>query len=327
MISVIVPVYDVENYLRRCVDSVLAQTYQNFELILVDDGSPDCCGQICDDYAALDGRIKVVHQKNGGLSAARNAGLDVAQGECVAFVDSDDYCHPEMLKVLYDKIVQYNADVVVSGFKRVDQFGKEIDNESYLPEVEELIDGTDALKRLIMKDYVRAVVWNKIYKRTLFESLRFPVGKLYEDDFIAPRLLYQCDRVVLIPQYLYFYVANPTSITSLPRTVRHFDLVESRFLRISFLQEIGFPKEYVERAEQLTIFLYWQYLNLIGISRIGSFSKEEKRRFNDVKKMVRVCYGNQGAKIKRAERLAFEFPILFDMLRNLKSRARSFLRR
>ena len=324
MISVVVPVYKVEEYLRRCVDSVLAQTYRDFELILVDDGSPDRCGQICDEYAARDDRIKVVHQENGGLSAARNAGLDVAQGEYVAFVDSDDYCHPEMLKVLFEKIIQYDADVAVSGFRRVDQNGKDIDVEPYLPEIEELMNGADALKRLIMEDSLRSVVWNKLYKRTLFKSLRFPVGKLYEDAFITPRLLYQCDRVVLTPQYLYFYVANPTSLTKRSRTVQHFDLIESRFQRIKFLQEVGFPKECVERTAQTAVCLYWQCLRDIEVKNI---SKEEKKRLNDVKKMVRVCYRNQGIKVKLAERFAFEFPSLFRKLRNVKRAARSLMRR
>ena len=324
MINVVVPVYKAEEYLRRCVDSILVQTYRDFELILVDDGSPDRCGQICDEYATRDDRIKVIHQENGGVAAARNAGLDVARGEYFAFVDSDDYCHPEMLEVLYDRIVQYSADVAVSGFKRVDPNGNEIDFKPYLPEIEEVINGTDALKRLIMEDSLRSVVWNKLYKRNIFKSLRFPVGKLYEDGFITPRLLYQCDRIVLVPQYLYFYVANPTSLTKRPRTVQHFDLVESRFLRMKFLQEVGFPKEYVERAAQTAVCLYWQCLRDIGVNNI---SKGEKRRFNDVKKTVRVCYRNQGVKVKCAERFAFEFPILFHKLRNVKRAAQSLLRR
>ena len=324
MISVVVPVYKVEDYLRRCVDSVLAQTYRDFELILVDDGSPDRCGQICDEYAARDGRIKVVHQENGGLSAARNAGLDVAQGEYVAFVDSDDYCHPEMLKVLYEKIVQYNADVAVSGFKTVDLKGKEIDFKPYLPEKEEIINGKDALKRLVMEGSLRSVAWNKLYKRALFKYLRYPVGKIYEDDFIAPRLLYQCDRIVLVPRYLYFYVFNPNSISKQPRTVQYFDLVESRFMRMKFLQEIGFPQECVERAAQTTVCPYWQCLKDIGVNNI---SKGEKRRFNDVRKMVRVCYRSQGIKVRYAECFAFEFPFLFHKLRNVKRTVQSLLRR
>ena len=318
MISVVVPVYKVEEYLRRCVDSVLAQTFRDFELILVDDGSPDRCGQICDEYAASDGRIKVIHQENGGLSAARNAGLNVAQGEHVAFVDSDDYCHPEMLNVLYEKIVQYNADVAVSGFKRVDLNGDKIDNESYTPVTEEVLDGNEALKRIVA-EVLPGYIWNKLYKRDVFKSIRFPTGKLYEDDFIAPRIFYQSKRVVVVPRSLYFYTVNPRSITARPKTVRHLDVVESKYRRFLFLQEIGFPKEYREQSARTTIGYYWYFLKEIEIS------PKEKKRFYEIKRMVRHCYKNRGMRMKYSERLEFDFPVLFKALKRAKGIARSFL--
>ena len=148
MISVIVPVYNVEKYLRQCLDSVLAQTYRELEIILVDDGSTDGSGAICDEYATRDSRIKVVHQQNGGLSSARNAGLDLATGEYVAFVDSDDYIHETMLELLYQALVENNADTVICNFERVDEKGDVISVRSLQPLANGVVSMEEALENL-----------------------------------------------------------------------------------------------------------------------------------------------------------------------------------
>lgn len=313
MISIIVPVYKVEKYLRRCIDSILLQTYKDFELILVDDGSPDRCGEICDEYALKEGRIRVIHQENGGLSAARNAGLEVAQGEYIGFADSDDYCHPEMFDVLHNNIAQYNADLVVSKFERIEDSSEIVSCKSHTSSKEEIIDGNEALKRFIVEKDFGAYVWNKLFRKSLFKETRFPVGKLYEDDFIMPSIFYRCKRIVVIPQVLYYYVINPKSLTCTEKSIRHFDLVESRYQRIRFLESIDFPKQFIEHSARSTIYSYWNLYN-----DIEPKSRIEKKRIKDIKKMVRYCYRIQGNEMRFTERLVFETPQVFCLIKSIK---------
>ena len=176
LISVIIPVYKVEKYINRCVESVLVQNYHNIEVILVDDGSPDNCGIICDKYAETDSRIKVIHKKNGGLSDARNAGLDIATGQYICFIDSDDYIEKDMLKDMYDNIVRTGADITICNYCAVD-------NEGHKQwESEDISDGEwtekefwknfyDAFEGMY---YYYVVAWNKLYSRKIFDERHFP---------------------------------------------------------------------------------------------------------------------------------------------------------
>ena len=179
IITIIVPVYKVEPYLRRCVDSILAQTFTDFELILVDDGSPDNCGAICDEYAAQDSRIHVIHQENGGLSAARNAGIDWAfansDSQWLAFVDSDDWVHPNYLAYLYRAVSEDGTKVSACGYREVLDSNEIIETEDYCSRVllwEEF---------LLNHGLKATLAWNKLYSKDLFHELRYPDGKLYED--------------------------------------------------------------------------------------------------------------------------------------------------
>ena len=178
LISVIVPVYKVERYLCRCVDSIIAQTYTNLQIILVDDGSPDGSGAICDDYAAKDSRITVIHKKNGGLSDARNAGLVAACGSYIGFVDSDDYIAVDMYEKLYKAIVACNADMSVCNFRYVDENGNNIEERNNaLPVKDEVIDGITALTRTLDdKGWYYVTAWNRLYSRKLLQSIYFPDG-------------------------------------------------------------------------------------------------------------------------------------------------------
>lgn len=168
LISIIVPVYKVEKYLRRCLDSIAAQTYINLEVILVDDGSPDGCGKICDEYAAKDARFRVIHQKNGGLSAARNTGLDACMGNYVMFIDSDDYIAANMCEVLYKNAVQNDAQIVVCGFTFVFE-----GNKPAIPVCppQTVMSGKDATIQCMgpSSNLYSVAVWNKLYKRRLFD--------------------------------------------------------------------------------------------------------------------------------------------------------------
>ena len=178
-ISVIVPVYKVEKYLNRCVESICKQSYSNLEILLVDDGSPDSCPQMCDEYAKADSRIIVIHKENGGLSSARNAALEVATGDYVICVDSDDYIHPRAVEKLYQACVMYQADIAM-GLHFVEKGEKLLIEDPVVDEVE-IYSAVEALQVLLADKKMRNYAWNKLYKRELFEEVRYPEGRNYED--------------------------------------------------------------------------------------------------------------------------------------------------
>lgn len=208
-ISVIVPVYMVESYLHRCVDSILSQTFVDFELILVDDGSPDNCGAICDEYAAKDSRIRVIHQKNGGLSAARNAGLDVAREEYYAFVDGDDWIHPQFLELLYSAVKKHGLLMACCNIARVAD-EKEAVIDLLFPVV--LVKLPDEVYINIKGTRVVPSACRILCHRDLFKNIRFPVGYLSEDLFTTYKLYFQCEKIACVDAPLYFYFQRQGSI-------------------------------------------------------------------------------------------------------------------
>lgn len=224
LLSIIVPVYDVERYLPKCMDSILAQTFTDFELILVDDGSPDNCPALCDAAAAKDARIRVIHQKNGGLSAARNAGLDAARGAWIGFVDSDDYIAPEMYEALYQAVQSTGADLALCDYAEVDEAGAPCQSMHIRLEKKDFT-GRDLLKNAT--DSTIQPAWNKLYRRDVFAQLRYPEGKLNEDLFLIPEICLNTQKAVVVPKALYYYVQRGGSIMSGNKTLRHFDAAEA----------------------------------------------------------------------------------------------------
>lgn len=206
-ISVIVPVYKVEPYLRKCLDSIVGQTYQNLEIILVDDGSPDGCGPICDEYAARDGRIKVIHKKNGGVSSARNAGLDAAAGDWIAWVDPDDWIEKDMFQYLWEGALRRRADAAVCGMRMT---GARSPLVSAYRE-ERVFDRPQALGELLGNKSIAPSCCNKLTRRTLWEGLRFSDLRIGEDLLTMGRLLDRADTVVCLPEVKYNYLARPES--------------------------------------------------------------------------------------------------------------------
>lgn len=209
-ISVIVPVYNVRPYLKRCIDSIIAQTYSNLEILLVDDGSTDGSGKLCDAYARQDARIQVIHKKNGGLSDARNCGIEHAKGRYFCFVDSDDGIAPQMIEVLYRNLLNTGADVSAAALK---YFSTE-----ELPAAEDALKkvqcmtGKEALRSILQSEELGDFAVNKLYKRDLFENVRYPLGRMMEDQGTTYKLLDKCQGVAYCPVPLYFYYQRPDSI-------------------------------------------------------------------------------------------------------------------
>ena len=267
IISVIVPIYNVEKYLNKCVSSIINQTYKNLEIILVDDGSPDNCPKMCDEYASKDSRIKVIHKLNGGLSDARNAGLDIAKGEYIVFVDSDDYIHSEMISILYDVIVKTEANIVQCNFRKVkDNEYVEANTNSY----EIFTFNTEqALESLIKENPLKQVVWNKLYKKEIFNELRFEVGKVNEDDFFTYQAFAISNKVSYINKELYYYLVRDTSIMGQKFSIKRLDGLEARFRRYEFIKE-KYPK-----LSGLDKKVLWFYI--IYITQLILLSKNNKK--------------------------------------------------
>lgn len=212
-ISVIVPIYGVEDYLPKCLESIIHQTYGDLEIILIDDGSQDNCPSICEEYSLKDNRIIVVHKENGGLSSARNAGLDIATGEYVSFVDGDDWLEPRMLESLHNAVVKYKAEIVTCGINR-------ITDSKVIP----TCDNTGSVRQLSKKDYlelitlpeenVRFEVWNKLFLRSIIGDIRFKVGQIYEDIFFEREVSKNIKRAIQINESLYNYVENRLGATN-----------------------------------------------------------------------------------------------------------------
>ncbi|MBR2339971.1 MAG: glycosyltransferase [Clostridia bacterium] len=281
LISVIVPVYNVEKYLRKCVDSIIAQTYKNLEIILVDDGSPDNCGAICDEYEEKDGRIKVIHKENGGLSSARNAGLDIASGEYIGFIDSDDFISPRMYERLYDAIKRAGADLCKCDFLRFSE-GQDMEEaiaEETLAE-ERVYCGEDVLDAFSNGGVTFVTAVNKLYKKELWNDIRFPYGKLHEDEFVAHRIYDKCMSIVSISDCLYYYLQRSESIMHV-YNIRRLDVVEALCERTEYFIA---SKNYIAAQIALNGMLF---AILKAKDKLDFTVKENKRIFLERKKQVK----------------------------------------
>ena len=250
-VSIIVPVYQVETYLRQCIDSILAQTFTDFELILVDDGSKDKSGEICEEYAGKDGRVRVIHKENGGLSDARNAGLEQAAGEYFMFVDSDDYIAPTMIERLYNSIQSESADIAACNFCYV--FDKKEKKDFSTAMEAEVLQGSEIFYyRKNDRSYgFWTIACNKLYKRETFRNVRFRFGKYHEDEFWANDI-YQLEiRVATIPECLYYYRQRDNSIMGKESIARNLDILEALRERIYIYLE---KQEYTDQAYKVLIY-------------------------------------------------------------------------
>ncbi len=222
LVSVIIPVYNVEKYLDKCVSSVIGQTYTNLEIILVDDGSTDSSGKLCNKWSKCDKRIKVYHKKNGGLSDARNYGIKKSGGEYLVFIDSDDYVDERYVEYLKKLIVKYSTDLSISSYKILSKKVQDI-GVGYK---EDLLSQKDALKRLVNEEGFTVSACAKMYRKNLFDYISFPVGKLYEDNATIYKLIMKCNKIAYGNKSYYFYCLRKNSITRCEFNVKKMDAIE-----------------------------------------------------------------------------------------------------
>ncbi len=300
-ISVIVPVYKVEKYIRKCVDSLLCQTYPDLEIILVDDGSPDRCPQICDEYATRDDRIHVIHQKNQGLSAARNTGISAAKGDFIGFVDSDDYIAPDMYAQLQSLLASANADLAICSFFYADEGETVLPDDS--PLKDEILDTKQALQKIgEPKWWYYVMSWNKLYRKSLFSAIRYPQGKLYEDSYIIHELLFLCKKVVTTSAPLYFYVQRNDSIMHASCPVSRLDDVEGLYVRYLFYKQHHLKDLY----PGLGVLIREKYIAIR--SGLHASSPEESARIEEIDAMFREAYFSCIGQKKWLERIKFISP-------------------
>ena len=241
LISVIVPVYNVEAYLDRCIGSIVDQTYKNLEIILVDDGSPDNCGAMCDAWAAKDSRIKVIHKENGGLSDARNAGMAAATGEYIGFVDSDDYIAPEMYRFLYERIIADGSDIAACGVEMRYEDGSP--SRPLTRAGSCVLDREAAMEAVIRESWLKQPVWYKLYKAELIQDIPFPFGKCHEDVFWTYQAVARAEKVSVFDTPCYFYLQRSGSIMGGGYSLKRLDSLDAKLQRLEYLK-----KEYPELA-------------------------------------------------------------------------------
>lgn len=271
IISVIVPIYKVEKYLNRCIDSIIGQTYTNLEIILVDDGSPDKCPKICDEWAKKDQRIKVIHKKNGGLSDARNAGMKIVTGDYIAFVDSDDWIHVQMYQRMVHLLEKTDADVCECNIKKAN---KKVDNICFsAKETGQVLTKLECLYGVI-EQTVQPVVWNKIYRREIVDNLQFKKGKYNEDEFWTYLALDRITKMVQLDEELYYYFYREDSIINETYSLRRLDGLEARYKRMNYLKK--YPDIYGKAKRNLVFDCMYHYQK--GLSYLSKSEQYELRQ-------------------------------------------------
>ena len=317
-ITVIVPVYNVENYLRKCLDSIIAQTYKNIEIIVVNDGSTDASGQICQEYTQIDNRIVYIEKENGGLSEARNVGLDKMTGSYVTFIDSDDWAELDYVEILYKKIIEYQADISVGNYYSYNE-----DEETYYFHIygdsyyEKVYDNISIFENLYesqeMKSFALISAWGKLYKAKLFDYLRFEKGKLGEDGYFNQKMYLSVNKVVYLNKGLYAYRQRSGSITNTWTEKWMHALVDAMSERITLLANMGYPLE-----KHLAVYRQMLEVSLANGQASGLSDTATYKEF-EMKRTLLNHLSIQEQKEKKAIVLAANYAYVEQVMTTIKS--------
>lgn len=305
LISVIVPVYKAEEYLERCIDSILKQSYENLEVILVDDGSPDRCGEICDKYQKLDRRIKVIHKENGGQSSARNAALDMATGSYFTFVDSDDAIDFDMVYYLYEAIRKTNSQISVCGFCKITDGLSQ--NENAFSE-DTVFCGADIMDEMITDEKIGSQPCGKLFLASLFDTVRFPVGRIYEDIAIMHLVFAKADRIVCLKECKYKYYIRGDSTSFSVNNRWYYGLFQAFADRYAFAIEIKINSNVLDICLSKT-----SYFALSGLRHWKPNDEEAKAYIKKAKRFLK-CNISSILKSKRVplkNKLKIVFAVYF----------------
>jgi glycosyltransferase involved in cell wall biosynthesis len=258
-ISIIVPVYNIEHLLAKCIDSILDQSLTNFELILVNDGSTDKSGEICNQYAKLDSRVKVIHKKNGGTASSRNAGLEVSVGKYIGFVDNDDYINKYMFETLFNHACLHSSDIVVCDYLQVNE-GQDYDTcKLDLDYSVHHFNNIEALNQIYTEQATFVYPWNKLYQKRLFEDIKYEIGNLYDDETVAHKILYNSKKVTYIKTKLYYYVKRKGSMVNSPFNIKKFGRVYALKEREVFFRNIREVDLHQKALKHYMETFFWYY--------------------------------------------------------------------
>ena len=279
LVSVIIPVYKTEKYLEKCVRSVVGQTYQNLEIILVDDGSPDRCPEICDDFAKSDKRVKVIHKENGGLSDARNKGMTISNGDYLFFIDSDDYVADNAIELLLSLSMRSNADIVCGDYYSINENDKIID--SGIGYRNTILSSDEAIDYFLLRNWG---AWGKLYRSEIQKSIEFPFGKIHEDEAIMLQILSKCKTIALTSEKIYFYLQRADSITSAAYSKKKMDWFYAWVKNSEYLKSVNSKSLNKCISKAWDVALY-NIGNLIGnaenkydLDELSKFSREYRFR-------------------------------------------------
>lgn len=323
MISVIVPVYNVFPYLGECIETICRQTFKDLEILLIDDGSTDGSGALCDDFAKRDTRIKVIHQENQGLSCARNIGIEQASGEYIVFIDSDDRIHPEMIQIMYNAMCQYAAELVICSHKRIQEkepqgvYVKKIKVEAQDTEV---LSGRECIKRTNTYERVdMTVAWNKLYRKSLFRYLRYPVGRMHEDEFLTYKILYSLKACVYIKIPLYEYRMRKNSIMGSKNIRRLKDKLDATEEKCHFFEQKKDKELYYETLRRYETSIAEVILALRDMSSEVVLRQELEKRFKAVYR-EKVIPSPIAFRHKVKYMIFMKVPKLYRFLKNMDDR-------
>jgi len=312
IISIVVPIYNVEKYLDKCIDSITNQTYKNLEILLIDDGSTDDCPKICDKWAKKDSRIKVYHKKNGGLSDARNYGIERAKGKYIGFIDSDDWVELDMYENLYREIVNNEVDIVICG--RFIEYENSYTIEQKANE-KVIMDKKEALIKLNSFAGFDMAAWDKLYKKSLFNDIEFPFGKKCEDAYIAYKLFEKCKKIEYYPQCYYHYLQRKYSISK--SNTLNMDFIYAAKEQLEFFKNKY--SDILDVAETNYAFSV-KIIYEIAIERKIEITKELKDYKKEIKKYRKAVRENKyiGKRKKLVFILFNDFYIVYLILKKIK---------
>jgi glycosyltransferase involved in cell wall biosynthesis len=298
-VTIIVPVFKVEKYLAKCIDSIVNQTYHNLEIILVDDGSPDCCGIICDDYAKRDNRISVIHKENGGLSSARNTALNIMTGEYVLFVDSDDFIEINTVEIAVNHIRKYKVDIVQFGYIVEDEYGHVYDNIDFNNNLYK--SNTEVMKAFFKVGPINHVVWNKLYRRQVLEGVRMVEKRWHEDTMATYDILLQTNRFLTISNCVYHYIQRKDSISNISFTNKNFDSIFAAKYIINKTKENGyaFTKEANYLLALNCTYLYCRLIkSSLSKDKANEYFQEIEKNFDCAWRYMNGIRGIRNKRIK-----------------------------
>ena len=311
MITIVVPVYKVENYLHRCVDSILNQTYTNFELLLIDDGSPDNCGEICDEYVRKDSRIFVIHQKNRGLSAARNTGInwfyEQGRSDYITFVDSDDWLHPEYLRALINGITENDVKISVCDLKRVIT---ESTHVSYDILEYELTSPEDFL---VNHFWQYNYACGKLYHKSVFENIQYPIGKNFEDAFTTYKALHKCERIAYTDLQLYYYFYNEQGISHSPWKPSELVIFDAMQEQMQFYKAKGLQKAF---DKEFKLFVHHHAYQIVRIKENKQDLKKNKAILKGIKKTLRK-YLKENKEVFNVHNMTYSYEAAYPFIMKL----------